>query len=64
MYYFDNFATMQLQIPISIRAMMRVFGCARDRDRVTNAPAHGFEPSDNHEHHPALDDDIGRGLLL
>jgi hypothetical protein len=62
MYYFGSIATRQLQIPISVRAMMRTFWCVRDR--VTHALSHGLDPPENHGRHPALDDDIEHGLLL
>jgi hypothetical protein len=59
---FYNFATAQLQIPISIRAMMRILACIRVR--VSHPSAHGLEPRENCGRHPALDGDIERGLLL
>jgi hypothetical protein len=68
MYYFYNYATTKLPIPISIRAMMGAFGGVRDRDydcdRVTHALAHVLEPAENRGCHQTFDDDIERGLLL
>jgi hypothetical protein len=61
-YYFHNFATTELQIPISIRALMHAFDCVRDR--VTQALLHGLEPPETRGRHPALDDDVERAVLL
>ena len=61
-YYFHHFATTQLKIPISTRAMRRAFDCSHDR--ITQALAHGLEPPQTRGRHLALDDEIERGILL
>jgi hypothetical protein len=61
-YYVGDFAAAQLTIPISISSLARAFGY--DRNRVSQALAHGLEPQEARGRHSALDADVERELAL
>lgn len=50
-----------MAIPISIDALTRGFGCARDR--VTQVLAHSLEPPENRGRHPAVAPEIEQGFV-
>jgi hypothetical protein len=54
-YYVDDFVTSRLEIPISITALARGFGCKCDR--ITGALAHGLEPPETRGRHQGLSED-------
>lgn len=61
-YYVHHFATSELNLPISIGALSRAFRC--DRNRVTQALAHGLEPPEARGRHLAVDAGIEDELLV
>jgi hypothetical protein len=60
-YDVHNFASSQIGIPISIRALRRAFGCARDR--VTQARMQRLEPPENRGRHLAIAPEIDQQTL-
>jgi hypothetical protein len=59
--YVHNLVTSVLNIPISISALARGFGCKRDR--VTSALAHGLESPESGDRHLEMDEDRERQPL-
>jgi hypothetical protein len=60
-HYVYDFVTSRLEIPISINALARRFGCKRDRRM--SALAHGLEPPDMRGRRRAPGEDREREIL-
>jgi hypothetical protein len=59
--YVHNLVTSVLNIPISISALARGFGCKRGR--VTSALAHGLAPPEARDLHLEMDEDREREII-